>query len=39
MTEPAWAIAYHTNSTSPRAKKWYRITRVIRAGAKELGNS
>ena len=24
-----WAVAYHTNSHSPRARKWYRITRVI----------
>jgi hypothetical protein len=26
---PHWAIAYSTNSRSPRAQKWYRVVRVI----------
>ena len=34
MTEASWAIAYHTNSSSPRSRKWYRVTRVIRADGK-----
>ena len=25
-----WAIAYHTNSHSPRSRKWYRIVRLVR---------
>lgn len=24
-----WAICYHTNSTSPRARKWYYLARVV----------
>jgi len=28
-SEPFWALCYHTNSHSPRAKKWYYIARVI----------
>jgi hypothetical protein len=24
-----WVIAYHTNSHSPRARKWYRVSRVV----------
>jgi hypothetical protein len=27
--QPFWAIAYHTNSLSPRAVKWYRVSRLI----------
>jgi hypothetical protein len=32
MTEntPHWGIVYHTNSSSPRAKKWYHVARVIK---------
>jgi hypothetical protein len=26
-----WGIAYHSNSHSPRARKWYRVTRLIQA--------
>lgn len=29
MSEPFWAIAYHTNSHSPRAARWYRVARMI----------
>jgi hypothetical protein len=29
MSLPHWAITYYTNSRSPRAKKWYRVARVI----------
>lgn len=28
---PFWALAYHTNSHSPRARKWYRVSRLIAA--------
>ncbi len=31
MSEPQWAIAYHSNSTSKRARKWYRVSRLIEA--------
>lgn len=31
---PSWAIAYHTNSRSPRALKWYRVTRLVHADGK-----
>ena len=31
---PFWAIAYHTNSYSPRARRWYRVTRLIEADGK-----
>jgi hypothetical protein len=31
MSEPQWAIAYHSNSTSKRARKWYRVSRLILA--------
>lgn len=24
-----WAVAYHSNSHSPRARRWYRLTRVV----------
>jgi hypothetical protein len=34
MCEAQWGIAFHTNSHSPRAKKWYRVTRVIQADGK-----
>lgn len=27
MTEIVWGVSYHTNSHSPRAKKWYRVAR------------
>jgi hypothetical protein len=26
---PFWALCYHTNSYSPRAKKWYYVARLI----------
>lgn len=29
--EPFWAICFHTNSRSPRARKWYRVSRLVRA--------
>jgi hypothetical protein len=25
-----WAIVYHTNSRSPRSRKWYHIARLVR---------
>jgi len=28
---PRWAVAYYTNSHSPRARRWYRISRVVYA--------
>jgi len=31
MNEPQWAIAYHTNSRSTRARRWYRVSRLIEA--------
>jgi hypothetical protein len=31
MSDPVWAIAYHANSQGKRAKRWYRITRLIYA--------
>lgn len=34
IDDPAWAIAYHSNSLSPRGKKWYYVTRVVRADEK-----
>jgi hypothetical protein len=34
MSEPFWAIAYSTNSSSPRAQKWYRVVRVVEADGK-----
>jgi hypothetical protein len=24
-----WGIAYHSNSSSPRARKWYRVSRLV----------
>jgi hypothetical protein len=33
-SKPFWAIVYHTNSSSPRAKKWYHVARVIEADGK-----
>lgn len=27
---PHWGICYHTNSASPRARKWYYLARVIK---------
>ena len=24
-----WAIAYHSNSAAPRAKRWYRVSRMV----------
>jgi hypothetical protein len=24
-----WALCYHSNSTNPRAQKWYYVTRAI----------
>lgn len=24
-----WAVAFHTNSHSPRARKWYRVSRMV----------
>jgi hypothetical protein len=29
-----WAIAYHANSNSPRARKWYYVARVARVDGK-----
>jgi hypothetical protein len=32
MTDVAaarWGIAYHSNSHSPRARKWYRVSRLV----------
>lgn len=26
-----WGIAYHSNNHSPRAKKWYRVSRLVYA--------
>jgi hypothetical protein len=26
---PQWAITFHTNSLSTRARRWYRVSRVI----------
>lgn len=34
MCEPQWGIAYHSNSNSPRARKWYRVTRLVYADSK-----
>ncbi len=31
MSEPFWAICYHTNSHSPHIRRWYYIARVIEA--------
>ncbi len=28
-----WAVAYHTNSHAKRAKRWYRISRIVYADA------
>ena len=25
-----WALCYHTNSYSPRAKKWYYVGRIVK---------
>jgi hypothetical protein len=30
MSEASWAIAYHTNSTARRSRKWYYVARMIR---------
>lgn len=34
MCEAHWGIAYHTNSNSPRARKWYYVARLIEADGK-----
>ena len=28
-TSARWALAYHTNSRSPRARRWYRVSRMV----------
>ena len=34
MCEARWAIAYNAKSASPRARRWYRVTRVVHADAR-----
>lgn len=29
-TEPHWALCYHSNSFSPRARRWYYVARLIK---------
>lgn len=32
--EIGWGVAYHTNSHNPRSKKWYYISRLVKADGK-----
>lgn len=29
-----WAMAYHSNSSNPRARKWYYVARIVMADGK-----
>lgn len=29
-----WGVAYHTNSSNPRAKKWYYLARLVKTDGK-----
>lgn len=34
MCTPQWGIAFFSNSMSRRARKWYRVTRLVHADGK-----
>lgn len=34
MSTAFWSVAYHTNSFSSRARRWYRVSRLIEVDGK-----
>ncbi len=36
-TQAHWAIVYHTNSSSPRAQRWYYVQRVVHVDGRWWG--